>query len=302
MPQHEVLEPLHISDLQTSTTSSCKFGRCCGPIINTILTKPYRVAVCVFCLYASRLVIVPLWTIPHIPLLSPIYHQGKHWRASSTNTVAILTHVVLGVIQLLAGLHQLSRQPGTRPPNKVHRRVGFLYVVTGLGNLASLHVLFPILGRGDSEHPNTALIVMVEYCSVLWLLAVSFAIWSVRRGMIVRHRIGMVVSYAVVLTPLTQRVLHVFLVPLAMFYHSLVDEQGQDAGRGVAAGGQKESTSDLYSFQGYGRTGQEVLAVSAWAGLFVNLAVAYRVLRQPVHSHNDIIMTLSNQTSNSELE
>jgi hypothetical protein len=69
-----------------------------------------ELAIAFFCLYASRLLLTPLWTIPYIPYVSPIYKQGMHWAASPTRKAAILVHITLGIVMLAAGVHQVRRK------------------------------------------------------------------------------------------------------------------------------------------------------------------------------------------------
>lgn len=37
----------------------------------------------IFCAFSARILIVPIWTLPFIPVLSPVYGHGPVWAAST---------------------------------------------------------------------------------------------------------------------------------------------------------------------------------------------------------------------------
>jgi uncharacterized membrane protein YqjE len=224
-----------------------------------------ELAVALFCLYASRLLVTPLWTMPHIPYISPIYKQGLHWASSPGRKVAILAHIILGIVMLCAGVHQVRMQRPNLSQRKRHRLVGRVYVLSGLGVILSLQPLISTMGMGTLGSPNLALVAMAETTSLLWLASVALALWQIRKGRKESHAAMMRVSLWMALTPLTQRLIHAVFVPAAMMVQTVLTWPG------LTWSGSGEL---IWSPDGYGRCSQAVLAGSAWAGLLINVAFA----------------------------
>jgi len=243
-----------------------------------------KMAVCIFCLFVARLLVIPLWTMePFIPVLSPAYGQGQNWLSSAARTVALLSHISLGIVMLCAGLHQLQRDEVSRLPAtsdlcpsrslllrkrfaRWHRPIGRLYVLSGMGVIVSLQVLLPTLGQGVSQDPNVLLVALMETCCVVWLLAVFSALLCIRRGNIALHRRLMRLSYAVTLMPMTQRFLHLMLVPLSLL---VVSAMGAIKGRATWL----DTRDYVWSLPGYGRADDAMLPFSSWLGLLLNLGL-----------------------------
>lgn len=116
-------------------------------------------------------------------------------------------------------------------------------------------MLTPVLGKGTNAQFDVALFLMVQTCFIMWVAAVGYAVWSIQNSRRDAHYRGMVLSFAVMLTPLTQRGIHICLVPIVMIFCSLI--LGWD---------RWESGEEMISFEGFGRAGQAVLPVTAWGG------------------------------------
>lgn len=241
-----------------------------------------KMSVYLFCVFAARLFVIPLWTIENIPILSPVYWQGHHWIASPERTAAILLHIGFGVVMLCAGMHQLQRSvdPTTddlalvelfrskiatraRRYVKYHKLVGRVYVLSGLVVLISLQVLLPTMGQGVSEGPSYLLIALMETCTILWVVTVFVAIVCIWRRQTELHRRLMRLSYAVALTPMTQRFVHVAMVPISLIVMWFV---AAVQGKSTWA----DSLDDVWSMEGYGRADEAMLPFSAWTGLSLN--------------------------------
>jgi hypothetical protein len=146
-----------------------------------------------------------------------------------------------------------------------HRWVGRVYVLSGLGVIASLQPLASTMGQGSLGSPNIALVAMAETTSVLWLACISMALWQIRKGRKESHARLMRSSLWMALTPLTQRLVHAVLVPAALVIQTL---RGLQEWPG--------SGERIWSSDGYGRCSQAILAGSAWSGLVINIAFAVR--------------------------
>ena len=141
-----------------------------------------------FALYALRIFIVPLWDSPYyIPVLSPLYGQGKVWLETHERTLAILVHVGSGSIALLCGVRQFNRTLRHRKP-ALHRVLGRVYVVAGLICVCSLVPLWSTIGRGTSKQPSRLVQGMTLVTNTCWVIATASAVRHARAGRYEQHR------------------------------------------------------------------------------------------------------------------
>jgi hypothetical protein len=62
--------------------------------------------VVLFPLLAVRLLFPPLWTLPFVPGLSPVYDQGRVWAEDRARRVAVVLHIAAGIAMYLTALAQ----------------------------------------------------------------------------------------------------------------------------------------------------------------------------------------------------
>ena len=140
-----------------------------------------------FALYALRIFIVPLWDLPYIPILSPLYGQGQVWLETHERTLAILLHVGSGSIALLCGARQFNRTLRHRKP-ALHRLLGRVYVFAGLTCVCSLFPLWGTMGRGTSKEPSKLVQSMTLVTNTFWVIATATAVRHAREGRFEQHR------------------------------------------------------------------------------------------------------------------
>ena len=243
-----------------------------------------------FGLVSLRIVFLPiLWTtLPYVPVLSPLYGQGYAWASSVRTTHAIKVHILFGSIALMCAPLQFDST--LRRRNKaLHRFVGYIYIVSGFICIAALQYLHHVVGAGKSCdrpgqrcEPSFAIQSMMDASSIIWLVAVVCAVWTVRRGEIAAHQRWMKRALAALTVPITQRIVDygttTFLYPLVAAWMVLAtsvrertfspavlwDESRFDTGERVL------------TLNGFGRTQVEVFGFSAWVGLLFNVIVVER--------------------------
>eukprot|EP00494_Astrolonche_serrata_P027869 UN28134 len=123
-----------------------------------------------FAFYSLRMVFVePLYTwLPYIPIISPIYGQGKHYKSSTEITFAILIHIIAGSLLFFCGLAQFDKKLRNKYPI-FHRWIGRCYVTLGCIMVYALQILRPITGIGSGTTPSVLLQRFIDVCTILWL-------------------------------------------------------------------------------------------------------------------------------------
>ena len=174
-------------------------------------------ACALFIAFALRIYLPPLWGDGYLPIISPIYRQQEHWRASAPRAAAVCAHVACGIGMLAAAVHQLDA-PGRHARPARHRLVGRLYVACGLGAIASLRWLRGSSGAGSARRADPLMSSFIDAASAAWLCATGFALHAIAVRRDERsHSAAMALSSALAALPILQRLLNALLVaPLAM--------------------------------------------------------------------------------------
>jgi hypothetical protein len=161
-----------------------------------------------FVVYSARIVIYPLWTMtPYIPLVCPIYDEGRNWLVSPYFE-SILCHVVMGMVAMTICAFQLNARLRKRFP-VTHRWNGRLYVVAGFACVCALQPLQAVVGQGRFKGPSPYMQGMVLASSLLWITFTAKGVLAARRKQFQEHKQWMLRSVAVLSVPITQ-------VPLCM--------------------------------------------------------------------------------------
>lgn len=171
-----------------------------------------------FALYSLRMWSPLAWNSQaYVPVLSPIYRQPEHWSAERAVALALLVHVSCGVVVLLAVVLQLdARTRHARP--RLHRWVGRLYVLAGVGSLTALQWLRPTAGACSGRRADPMMQSFISASTAAWVAATAFALDAiVRRKDVQAHSRAMLVSALVAAVPIFQRMLNALLLaPAAM--------------------------------------------------------------------------------------
>jgi uncharacterized membrane protein len=168
------------------------------------LLSTYPIIVAIFCAYSCRILVVPLWTATFVPVISPIYKQQLHWLSNRRHFVAILLHVMTGIVCLSVGILQFNSHL-RRNYRALHRWTGRLYVLCGIVCLHSLWQLQGVVGKGPGTEPSLSLQVFNIICICLWTAATIIAVYHAVTGNYERHKQWMARSYCILTTPLQQR-------------------------------------------------------------------------------------------------
>lgn len=237
-----------------------------------------------FAAFSMRIVVMPeAWTF-YVPVVSPVYGSAAHWLSTPQRTHAIFAHVLSGVVTVACGIAQLDK-PLRRARPGLHRWSGRLYMVSGLVMVLTLRPLRETSGGfarpGDGASPAMAL--FIDATTVAWfasaLLAVFYA--AVQRDFI-SHRRWAVANFAVVLTPLAQRISLMLIVPAAIAFRLMRDAlvHGMpfwNSAWGVApqAWSGPPSAPKVLSLEGYGVAENMVFPYSAWLGFALVTAACF---------------------------
>jgi uncharacterized membrane protein len=243
-----------------------------------------------FGLASLRIVFLPiLWTtIPYVPILSPLYDQGYAWASSARTTHAIKVHILFGSIALVCAPLQFDST--LRRRNKpFHRVVGYIYIVSGFICIVHLQYLHHVVGAGKSCdwpsqrcEPSFAIQTMMDASSIIWLVAVVCAVWTVRRGEIAAHQRWMKRALAALTVPITQRIIDygttIALFPFLAAWMVLATSVRDRTLSPVTLWDESrfETGERILTFSGFGRTQVEVFGFSAWAGLLFNMVAVER--------------------------
>ena len=236
-----------------------------------------------FAIVSLRIAFVPLWTLPYVPIVSPLYEEGHAWIRTRRHSIAIVVHVVAGSIALLAAGLQFDVHLRRRAKT-AHRIVGYVYIVNGVACLAALQLLQNVVGSGKASppQPSFALQTMVLFSSAVWLVAVALAVLNVRRGEIAAHKRWMKRALAALIVPITQRVIdHGFAqivhpcVSVYLLVRTAVAESTLDPFR-LFSETRLVTGERVLSFNAFGRVQTWVFGISAWGGILGNLMICER--------------------------
>jgi uncharacterized membrane protein len=294
----EVRTATAVSRLTHNRVFRLNFFNVTGPI-------GFQKAGAIFALYSLRIGIMPLWTLPYVPVLSPLYRQGVHWLSTNARTAAILLHVGSGSVGLLCGVRQFNRE--LRRKNKpLHRLLGRVYVAAGCICVLSLGPLWSTIGKGSGAGPSPMVQSMTVVANGMWVVATAIAVARARAGEVDEHRVWMIRSYLLLSVPITQRMVDFTLATFvfagraaaALAAAHIEWLRGTGAGlfgaqsllanaaaarwsdaasvSGDAAGGAVGGEVVL-SFNGFGRAQQFCFGFSAWSGLIINIAIAHYI-------------------------
>ncbi|CAK0859756.1 unnamed protein product, partial [Prorocentrum cordatum] len=242
-----------------------------------------------FTAFSMRIVVLPeVWSF-YVPVVSPVYGSAAHWLRSSWRTHAILAHVLSGVLTVLCGIVQLDK-PLRRARPGLHRWSGRLYMVAGAIMVLTLRPLRETSGGfarpGDGASPAMAL--FIDATTVAWFASAVLAVFyaAVRRDFI-SHRRWAATNFAVVLTPLAQRISLMLIVPAAIAGRLMRDALVHGLPFWSSAWGVAPQTwsgppsaPKVLSFEGYGVAENMVFpypgtaAASAWLGFSLVAAAA----------------------------
>ena len=147
-------------------------------------------------------------------------------------------HIFSIILCLLAGLTQFSTW-FLAENRKLHKIIGKLYVYNIL--IINVPACF-VLGLFS----NGGIIGITGFLlqDVLWAYFTMMAVFSIKRGNIIRHKNNMIISYAITTTAITFRIVK------NLFYN--------------------EEQHDYELFYG----------LNVWAALFINLLIAYIIIRR----------------------
>ena len=170
----KILQYFHLQGVQE--LEACRRGSrtwvtsCIGYIRNDgDINSTFALMLVIFCIYSSRILIVPLWRAPFVPVLSPLYMQQTHWGSSRPHYFAILLHVSSGIVCLIAGLFQFNAK--VRLNRGLHRWTGRAYIVFGVICLHSLWQLQGIVGKGASKTASFPVQCFNIVCIKIWTLS-----------------------------------------------------------------------------------------------------------------------------------
>jgi len=223
----------------------------------------------VFVVYSLRMLLVePLYTwLPYIPVVSPIYGQGQHYRNSSKMTFSIIRHILSGAIVCITGTAQFDKKIRHQFP-ALHRWSGRLYIVAGSLMIYELQTLRSITGTGSQSEPSASMQLFIDACTVCWVVTIAIAIIAILLGKVQLHRKMMLRNFYVSLVPMSQRAINTTLcfIIFLTFYPVFVALNFVIGPWG--------SGEWLFSIPGLGRFQEFVFPFSAWTGLALNIFMA----------------------------
>jgi hypothetical protein len=155
-----------------------------------------------FCAYSFRMFFVPLWTLDYIPIVCPIYGEGRHWLAAPYFQ-SILAHVATGIVCLTLCVFQFNSQVRRRFP-VMHRWNGRIYALGGVLCMISLQPLKDVVGQGTSSAPSPYMQHFITACQVLWTVFTARGVAAARAKEFKVHRNWMIRSAAVLTVPISQ--------------------------------------------------------------------------------------------------
>jgi hypothetical protein len=157
-----------------------------------------------FALYSARILVYPIWTMtPYIPIVCPIYDEGRNW-LESPYFESILCHVVAGMVAMILCAFQLNARLRQRFP-VMHRWNGRIYVGAGVACVFALQPLQAVVGKGRFQAPSPYMQGMVFASSALWVIFTAKGVLAARRQQFQVHKRWMLRSAAVLAVPVTQR-------------------------------------------------------------------------------------------------
>ena len=177
-----------------------------------------------FSIYGARLAAPYAWRPElYVPVLSPLYRQQEHWLRVGGARPAVAAHVTCGILMLLAIVMQLDGGTRRRWP-WLHRWVGRLYALAGIGALVSLRWLRDTSGAGSSYYGDPLIASFIDAASLAWVAATAVGVDAmVRRRDKRAHSRAMLLSACLAGLPILQRLINALLLaPAATVVRSIV--------------------------------------------------------------------------------
>ena len=260
-----------------------------------------------FSIYGARLAAPYAWRPElYVPVFSPLYRQQEHWLRVGGARPAVAAHVTCGILMLLAIVMQLDGGTRRRWP-WLHRWVGRLYALAGIGALVSLRWLRDTSGAGSSYYGDPLIASFIDAASLAWVAATAAGVDAmVRRRDKRAHSRAMLLSSCLAGLPILQRLLNALLLaPAATVVRSIVclwrygeppwrarwgaprgplalllgepTQPGDAHARAAAPLPDPRASPRMFSLDGYGESEQAAFGVSAWFALIVVLGGAASV-------------------------